>query len=226
MAQASTIALLQPPPSRCLASYADSDWVLKQKLREEHGLKLNRHQRKNKFKLVNTDVVYHCDDGITSSKYPAKTQNNAASKAIIASGTGPDGRAEERKLRKRRRMIARSVAVVLLSVFAAMAKTYFSSSSSIAERKEMPQISGAKNVSIKESKLTGPKIPEDTDQTCQMETCSNEKRSSSISSEEQSVSGHVAENSEKAQNLSGEEDDNEVSLCANDEVSCFFVHQV
>lgn len=235
MAQASTIALLQPPPSRCLASYADSDWVLKQKLREEHGLKLNRHQRKNRFKLVNTDVEYHSDE-VTSSKYPGKMQKNAASKAIIASGTGPDGRAEERKLRKRRKMVARSVAVVLLSVFAAMAKTYFSSSPSLDELSEMPKmLSEVKKVSTGKSKLTIPEISDDNDKTCQAETCSNEEKSRAILSEKQHLAGSVAEDadperpklmsSEKTEDSSGE-DENEGTLCSNDEVSCFFVHQV
>eukprot|EP00804_Cyclotella_cryptica_P012189 CCRYP_009876-RA/>CCRYP_009876-RA protein AED:0.05 eAED:0.05 QI:245/1/1/1/1/1/4/142/837 len=133
MAEASTIALLQPPPSHCLASYVDSDWVLRQKLREEHGIKLNRHQRKNRFKLVNTDVEYQGDDDITnslesfSSNDPATLPKKPPFKAVIASGTGPDGRAEERRIRKRRRVMVRSVAVVLLSVFAAMVKSYFSS---------------------------------------------------------------------------------------------------
>ena len=55
MAKASSIAFLQPPPSWGLASSADADWVIRQRMREEYGStkkkKLNRHQRKKKLKL-------------------------------------------------------------------------------------------------------------------------------------------------------------------------------
>lgn len=118
MAQASTIALLQPPPSWGLASHALSDWVLKQKMREEQGLtKLNRHQRKNRLKQQEFG---------TATTTPEKRERPPPVQAVIASGTGPDGLAEARALRKKRRMLARSFAIVVLSVFVALARDYFS----------------------------------------------------------------------------------------------------
>ena len=115
MAQASSIALLQPPPSWGLASSADADWVIRQRMREEYGLtkkkKLNRHQRKKKLKLSAAEAS-------SSSSSSGTSKNSSASvivstelllfdkpsiQALIASGTGPDGRLEARKLRKKRR---------------------------------------------------------------------------------------------------------------------------
>lgn len=135
VAQASTIALLQPPPSWGLASSAESDWVLKQKMREERGLtKLNRHQRKNRLKQ-------HQElSSTTLTALPKKRPRPLSSQAIIASGTGPDGLAEARLLLKKRQMLVRSVAVVVLSVFVVLAKDYFSWQPSTAvERSPRPQ---------------------------------------------------------------------------------------
>lgn len=226
MAEASTIALLQPPPSRCLASYVDSDWVLKQKLREEHGLKLNRHQRKNKFKLVNTDLEYHGDDEMLESKNSTKMQNKLACKAIIASGTGPDGRAEERKIRQRRRMMVRSVAVVLLSVFAAMAKTYFSPS-----RDELHGIHQRRaefgDVAMKEDTAV-PDVASDN-KSCSEGTCVKKHAPNLDLPNESMEADQVTERPEMKESQPNKdaadrtEEDN--TVCNDDEVSCFFVHQ-
>ena len=137
MAQASSIALLQPPPSWGLASSADADWVIRQRMREEYGLtkkkKLNRHQRKKKLKLSAAEAS-------SSSSSSGTSKNSSASvivstelllfdkpsiQALIASGTGPDGRLEARKLRKKRRRIAQSLAVVLVSVLVAYGRKYY-----------------------------------------------------------------------------------------------------
>lgn len=220
MAQASTIALLQPPPSRCLASYADSDWVLKQKMREEHGLKLNRHQRKNRFKLVNTDVGYHGDYQVTNRKGQTKMQK-LVSKAIIASGTGPDGRAEERKARKHRRMIVRSVAVALLSVFAAMAKPYFSSPAR-DERHNIPQQPSETKEVVIEYNIPTSK-PDITSDNCQEVTCSQNDQLSDALSKGSSDNVEVGEAEVKTEVETADEHD--ASVCAEDEVSCFFMYQ-
>lgn len=139
MTQSSTIALLQPPPSWALATHADSDWVIRQKMRDECLLpqKLNRHQRKVRLK----QQMGGSGHGGSTTEYVLSTDPTSASthpllekpslKAIIASGTGPDGRADARKLRKRRRMIGRSVFVVVISVLIALAKSYYSSQSSL-----------------------------------------------------------------------------------------------
>ncbi|KAL3763341.1 hypothetical protein ACHAW5_011008 [Stephanodiscus triporus] len=140
MAQSSSIALLQPPPSWALASTAESDWVLRQRMRNEgygsNTKKLNRHQRKNRLKLGP-------GGGISSSSYDGANPSMITSScdigvscplpleglsihAIIASGMGPDGIAEARKSRKKRRMIVQSLAVVVLSFLVALARNYYS----------------------------------------------------------------------------------------------------
>lgn len=100
--------------------------------------KLNRHQRKVRLKQ---QMAGSASSSLTSNVGSISTRgnNNSATShpllekpsihAIIASGTGPDGRAEAKRLRKKRRMIGRSVAVVVISVLIALAKNYFSSSS-------------------------------------------------------------------------------------------------
>ena len=245
MAEASTIALLQPPPSRCLASYIDSDWVVKQKLREEHGIKMNRHQRKNRFKLVNTDVEYQGDDEmmitlkLSRDNNPETTRQNPASKAIIASGTGPDGRAEERKRRKRRKMMVRSVAVLLLSIFAVTAKSYFSSPAgdkppAMPQRQDVARELQAEKdapVTIRDVSTTG--------ETCQDNACNESNTPASALKEEAKVAEanalkhpKAATQNEKTAEI--QEDASETATCVNngascpitDEVSRFFLHQV
>jgi len=127
MAQASSIALLQPPPSWGLASSADADWVIRQRMREEYGLtkkkKLNRHQRKKKLKLSTAEASSSSLANKSSSSVVVSTDlllfDKPSIQALIASGTGPDGRLEARKLRKKRRRIVQSLAVVLVSVLVA-----------------------------------------------------------------------------------------------------------
>jgi hypothetical protein len=238
MAEASTIALLQPPPSRCLASYVDSDWVLRQKLREEHGIKLNRHQRKNRFKLVNTDVEYQGDDETANSlesfscKDPATMRIKPPFKAIIASGTGPDGRAEERRQRKRRRIMVRSVAVVLLSVFAAMAKSYFSSRTA-DKVSQIPQcyetgreLSSGEDVCATRSDVTRGA------ETCSEDACHEYEKPSIVSLTDVGIADK-SEVSQANTMLSGSEGEtrggtangNDASVSADDEVSCHFMHE-
>ena len=128
MAQSSSIALLQPPPSFGLTSYTDSHWVIRQMLREENGTKkkLNRHQRKQRKNLLK-QVGSAVEPSYSSSTSAAisSLENIPSPQAIIASGTGPDGRAEARAILKKRRMMIRSVIVVILAVLVALGKSYF-----------------------------------------------------------------------------------------------------
>lgn len=129
-AQASSIAMLQPPPSWGLASTTESDWILRQRLREECGqTKLNRHQRRNRNKLLKQGIVAPLPTSLLASEdhNPKQIQEKEfpppSLHAVIASGTGPDGRAEANALRKKRRMMARSSALALvLSVLVGFAK--------------------------------------------------------------------------------------------------------
>ena len=128
MAESSSIALLQPPPSWGLTSNIDSDWVIRARILKEQGTKLNRHQRKNRKKLGNgTDYVNDNESASTSMMstiYPEKGEKPPL-QAVIASGTGPDGRAEARKLRKKRKVLKQSVVVIVFSLVAVTAKNYF-----------------------------------------------------------------------------------------------------
>lgn len=127
MAESSSIALLQPPPSWGLTSNIDSDWVIRARILREQGTKLNRHQRKNRKKLGNgTDYVNDNESASTlmSTIYPEKGEKPPL-QAVIASGTGPDGRAEARKLRKKRKVLKQSVVVIIFSLVAVTAKNYF-----------------------------------------------------------------------------------------------------
>jgi len=228
MAGVSTIALFQPPPSRCLASYADSDWLLKQKVREEHGVKLNRHQRKKRSKLGNTDREYHRDE-VQISKYP--TKESIALNALIASGTGPDGRAEERKVRKRRRMMVRSVAIVLLSLFAASAKNYFSPpiGDTFHKTPQRPR-------DMTRGEGAGVSIAKSVDKTCQEGACFQEKITKAVNPKMKGTADKDGKTktdqinempSENTKEATGKSHDTieDAALCAYDEVSCFFVHQ-
>jgi hypothetical protein len=125
MAESSSIALLQPPPSWGLASHADSDWVIRQRLHKEQGTKLNRHQRKNRKKLGNgSDCIIDDNSPFMSTNYSEKGDQPPLH-AVIASGSGPDGLAEARKMRKKRKILVRSVVVIIFSVVALLGKSYF-----------------------------------------------------------------------------------------------------
>jgi len=142
MAQSSSIALLQPGPSWGITSHTDSDWVIRQRMREELGLakKLNRHQRKNRLKQLGRSNSFNGEPASPSGTLTVSTSLTESSlcssidpslldkpsiQALVASGTGPDGRAEARKLRKKRRMMLRSLAVVIVSILVALARSYF-----------------------------------------------------------------------------------------------------
>ena len=130
MAQSSSIALLQPPPSWALASRAESDWAIRQRMRNEGGYcggsttrKLNRHQRKNRLKL-GPPMVNSSSGDIGAASRPLPLDGPSVH-AIIASGMGPDGLAEARKSRKKRRLIARGSVVLVVSVVVALTRNYY-----------------------------------------------------------------------------------------------------
>ena len=144
MAESSSIALLQPPPSWGLASNTASDWVIRQKKLKEQGTKLNRHQRKNRKKREFGSKSVN-DNGSTSMA-PTMSKNSTGKvdkplQAIIASGTGPDGREEARKLRKKRKIVAQSVVVIMFSLAALAAKGCFSSTPVPLDQPKQSQIS-------------------------------------------------------------------------------------
>ncbi len=156
MAESSSIALLQPPPSWGLASNADSDWVIRARMLKDQGTKLNRHQRKNRKKLGNgtdyindneTESISMMSTSMISTIYPEKGDKPPLL-AVIASGTGPDGRAEARKLKKKRKVLTQSVVVIVFSIFALTAKSYFFST-------QIPKQSPAhKQITVEEESIS------------------------------------------------------------------------
>ena len=169
MAQSSSIALLQPPPTWALVSSVDSsDRVLvRQKwMREEYGLatttlKLNRHQRRNRRKQLGNSSRSGVGKGSGcggSSSIPGALPSSSTTtrllklrssvgiglmsymdrarilllshmdygssyfRAVIASGTGPDGLAEARKSRKRCRFILHCTSVFVISMLVLIVK--------------------------------------------------------------------------------------------------------
>ena len=161
MAQSSSIALLQPPPTWALVSLVDSDRVLvRQKWMREYSLatttlKLNRHQRRKRRKQLGNSSRSGVGKGSGcggSSSIPGALPSSSTTtrllklrssvgsslmsymdrarilllshmdygssyfRAVIASGTGPDGLAEARKSRKRRRFILHCTSVFVISM--------------------------------------------------------------------------------------------------------------
>jgi hypothetical protein len=139
LAQSSSIALLQPPPSWALASTVESDWVLRQRMCNEMHKKLNRHQRRNRSKVVpggsslsttsaNSPLTIVKSNTRNACVFRPVLQQRGGSSTIharIASGMGPDGLAEARKMRKNRRMMVRVMAIAILSIIVALAKKYY-----------------------------------------------------------------------------------------------------
>jgi hypothetical protein len=125
MAQSSSIALLQPPPSWALASTAESDWAMRQRMCNE-ARKMNRHQRKNRLKLGGGGPLAAKSSGDVGSASPRPPPFDGPSvHAVIASGIGPDGLAEARKSREKRRLIARGSAVAVVSVLVALGRNRY-----------------------------------------------------------------------------------------------------
>ena len=154
MVQASSIAMLQPPPAWALKAHADSDWVVRQKVRELSGnTKLNRHQRKNRAKLgTRIDKSLSTD---LSEKFPSSTVLVRPSpKVIIASGTGPDGRAEKRRRRKKRKLIVRCAVVILLAAVVAVFRGY-GSSNDLPEIEEHSRVLASASEKLQELHVDG-----------------------------------------------------------------------
>ena len=193
MAQSSSIALLQPPPTWALVSSVDSsDRVLvRQKwMREEYGLatttlKLNRHQRRNRRKQLGNSNRSGVGKGSGcggSSSIPGALPSSSTTtrllklrssvgsglmsymdrarilllshtdygssyfRAVIASGTGPDGLAEARKSRKRRRFIVQSTAVIVISMLVMIAKQKWNNSISVMEEGRLVDKGGGQEI--------------------------------------------------------------------------------
>ncbi len=105
---------------------------------KEQGTKLNRHQRKNRQKPLGTDYVKRSSAAMSPHHHSEKGDKRPL-QAVIASGTGPDGRAEARKLRKKRKMLAQSVVVVVFSLVALLGKSYFLSTPIPSQKQPLVQ---------------------------------------------------------------------------------------
>ena len=187
MAQSSSIALLQPPPTWALVSSVDSSdrvLVCQKWIREECGLatttlKLNRHQRRNRQKQhvnssgggvgvgkesgcggsssssTTTGLLSRSSVGSSLMSYINRARilllshmdyGSSYFRAIIASGTGPDGLAEARKSRKRRRFIVQSTAVIVISMLVMIAKQKWNNSISVMEEGRLVDKGGGQEI--------------------------------------------------------------------------------
>lgn len=111
---------------------------MRQRMWKEQGTKLNRHQRKNRQKLLGADYVKRSSAAMSPHHHSEKGDKRPL-QAVIASGTGPDGRAEARKLRKKRKMLAQSVVVVVFSLVALLGKSYFLSTHIPSQKQPLVQ---------------------------------------------------------------------------------------
>ena len=126
-------------------------------MREEFGLatiKLNRHQRKNRLKQQQQlgcginggsgddsspgNVSSSRSGGLMTSIIRARFRlslhrDGSFIRAVIASGTGPDGLAEARNMRKKRRFILQSLAGIVVSMLVITAKQKWNYISAVRE---------------------------------------------------------------------------------------------
>ena len=239
MAQSSSIALLQPPPSWTLASHAESDWSIRRRMRiEGYGCptrKLNRHQRKNRLKLG--PVGHGVPPSSHGGAHPATLKSTGRAgaprplrlegssfRALIASGMGPDGLAEARKSHKKRRLMARSLAVVIVSVMVALVRKHYSGRS-------LPHLSSSSStcmeslddmVSETSSGVSDPALAEGN-----FDTTSDKYETSSVGEGGRSVLDVTTESGSEMTVEIGSKSDRkkQLDLCVNDEVSCFFLNQ-
>lgn len=265
MAQSSSIALLQPGPSWGITSHTDSDWVIRQRMREELGLakKLNRHQRKNRLKQLGRSNSFNGEPASPSGTLTVSTSLTESSlcssidpslldkpsiQALVASGTGPDGRAEARKLRKKRRMMLRSLAVVIVSILVALARSYFFSGYFYFSGKQtLPSVSTptqqqqklTRDVFAKNnvSKLLGIHDPDyNRRKLVEKEDSSDvtgEDKETVVKEEEPKIAHMTDNGGESAASIGEGVGEGQVNVqqkttihdtCDGDEVSCFFVH--
>ena len=116
--QAKLISLLQPPPSWGLASTTPADWVIKQRLRENRGMKAtNRRDRRSrsrsKSRTERQVPVTDANDTVEIEKYLDEKQKTLA---VIACGFGPGDDDEERRRKRRKLLIWGAVAAALVAV--------------------------------------------------------------------------------------------------------------
>lgn len=214
-------------------------------MREELGLgtKLNRHQRKNRVRVKQDQQLGDGGDDNASSgvlsTHPRTLllENKTYIQAIIASGTGPDGRAEARKLRKKRRMMVRSVAVMVFAVLVALAKSYyFSRGQRQPEALHSPL--STRDVLMEDNVANMLLLDNDSDATIDNSRGGDSSHGNEDSLKAAVVTTQVKESVQQDQMAeSGENSDDALmkeskeqkkaddDLCANDEVSCFFMHQ-
>ena len=175
-------------------------------MREECGLttKLNRHQRK-KNRLNRQQQQGGIGSGADQQQ---PTLAKPSIRAIIASGTGPDGQAEARKLRKRRRMQVRAVVVVAVSVLVALARNYYQFSG--PTQQSIPvgeERSGSNNVA---ARILSSSLPNDFDAVA-----TGEEDTPTTTMPDQTIMSDEAE-----EKINIPKETSSTDSCANNEVSC------
>jgi hypothetical protein len=119
------ISLLQNPPNWSLAPTAKADWVLKQRVRQELGLKpTSRKDRRKKAQLAHSKST---DEQPSNEATPLVDKDYLKeyqwTLAVIAVGYGPGPEAVERK-RQKRRMMKAAVAIGVVAIVMGIAYQY------------------------------------------------------------------------------------------------------
>ena len=117
------ISLLQDLPIWSLAATAKADWVLKQRVRQDLGLKAtSRKDRRRKGRLQLLPPVKEDATPLVDREYLATHQRT---KAVIAAGFGPDPEKEKYRRRRRRRQRRMMQGALGIGMMAVMIGAYY-----------------------------------------------------------------------------------------------------
>jgi len=131
LAGSSSIALLQPPPSWALVNTVPADWILKMQLREFQGQassnRRGRRVRKRDRTLVGDLNSKNGEQNVGGSSVTTNINTNRkiseSTFAIIAIGIGPDGDADRKRDKIRKKMkIVSAICVGLISISLGVSK--------------------------------------------------------------------------------------------------------
>jgi hypothetical protein len=148
----SNISLLQNPPTWSLSPKAKADWVLKQRVRQDLGLKAtSRKDRRKKAQYSHSNSAEN--DGTADPSDEATPlvdkdylKRNSRNLAVIAAGYGPGPEAEAARRRQRRRL-ASAMAVGMFAVVIGVAYQQYQSQSQASRSSSVePSPRGAKTL--------------------------------------------------------------------------------
>lgn len=205
--------------------------------------KLNRHQRRNRSKVVpggsslsttsaNSPLTIVKSNTRNACVFRPVLQQRGGSSTIharIASGMGPDGLAEARKMRKNRRMMVRVMAIAILSMIVALAKKYYYSGeqqlprpSSLLSRDHSQDTQSTVNVIIEDTVPNDDGLLIDKEEALIVEGIRTEDNLQEKCDSE--VESEISTKSTDESKVDIPEK-NEFDVCVNDEVSSLFIYQ-